>query len=74
MPRLLKRTQLKRSEYEIIGDQTKQEKQPESEDRGSLRDKHLHNYDEEIYDDTDFYERLLQELVETGNQGTIQWL
>ena len=69
MPRLVKRTQLKRSEYHIIGESKKNEAKPVETEEAGLRDKHLHNYDEQIYDDTDFYERLLQELAESGTQG-----
>jgi len=70
MPRLLKRTQLKRGEYKIIGDvvapvDTNQE-------TSSKRDTHLQQHDEEVFDDTDFYERLLQELIESGSQASLQ--
>ncbi|KAF9195883.1 hypothetical protein BGZ50_003144 [Haplosporangium sp. Z 11] len=68
--RLLKRTQLKRSEYHILGtapevkeddEDDKTEKTPEV----SKLDAHLSNHDEEIFDDGDFYQQLLRELIES---------
>ncbi|KAK3839095.1 MAG: apoptosis-antagonizing transcription factor [Linnemannia elongata] len=68
--RLLKRTQLKRSEYHILGtapeikeedENDKTEKTPEV----SKLDSHLSNHDEEIFDDGDFYQQLLRELIES---------
>ena len=66
MPRLLKRTHLKRSEYKILGDVPT----PKSNDAEEQRDSHLNQHDPEVFDDTDFYERLLQELIDTGSQGS----
>jgi protein AATF/BFR2 len=54
--KLLKKTQLKRSEYDIIG-----------KDASSLEDNDGHRvqeYDSEIYDDDDFYHQLLRDLIE----------
>ncbi|KAF9161503.1 hypothetical protein DFQ26_004496 [Actinomortierella ambigua] len=68
--RLLKRTQLKRSEYHILGKplkETDDDEDPSVEktpDTGRL-DAHLSNHDEEIFDDTDFYQQLLRELIES---------
>ncbi|KAG0372282.1 hypothetical protein BGX24_000473 [Mortierella sp. AD032] len=68
--RLLKRTQLKRAEYHILGtapeikdvdENDKSEKTPEV----SKLDSHLSNHDEEIFDDGDFYQQLLRELIES---------
>ncbi|KAG0281490.1 hypothetical protein BGZ95_003145 [Linnemannia exigua] len=68
--RLLKRTQLKRAEYHILGtapeikegdENDKTEKTPEV----SKLDSHLSNHDEEIFDDGDFYQQLLRELIES---------
>lgn len=68
--RLLKRTQLKRSEYHILGtapevkeddENDTTEKTPEN----SNLDSHLSNHDEEIFDDGDFYQQLLRELIES---------
>ncbi|KAG0345373.1 hypothetical protein BG004_003764 [Podila humilis] len=68
--RLLKRTQLKRSEYHILG--TAPEVNEEDENSatektpvGSKLDSHLSNHDEEIFDDGDFYQQLLRELIES---------
>lgn len=52
--KLLKRTQLKRSEYEIVG-----KSETEAEDGRRTQE-----YDTEIYDDDDFYHQLLRELIE----------
>lgn len=30
---------------------------------------HLNDYDEEIFDDGDFYQQLLREVIETGSNG-----
>ncbi|KAJ3274157.1 Sulfate permease 2 [Terramyces sp. JEL0728] len=53
--RLVKRTQLNRGNYK-----TEQEQQPEE-----TRDKHLNDYDKEIFDDGDYYQQLLKELIES---------
>ncbi|XP_015585242.1 protein AATF [Cephus cinctus] len=52
--KLLKRTQLKRSEYEIVGKTLE-------EDQDGRR---VQEHDTEIYDDDDFYHQLLRELIE----------
>ncbi|KAG0243960.1 hypothetical protein BGW41_000793 [Actinomortierella wolfii] len=68
--RLLKRTQLKRSEYHILGKPPKEDDENDdpsvekTPDTGRL-DAHLSNHDEEIFDDTDFYQQLLRELIES---------
>lgn len=54
-PKLRKRTQLKRSEYKIIG------KPSVEEDQDGRR---VQEYDVEIYDDDDFYHQLLRDLIE----------
>jgi len=53
--KLRKRTQLKRSEYNVIG------KFLPNEDNDGKR---IHEYDPEIYDDDDFYHQLLRDLIE----------
>ncbi len=53
-PRLVKRTQLKRTAYEILG---------ESDNEVS------EDYNEEIFDDDDFYHQLLRELIERKTAG-----
>lgn len=54
--KLRKRTQLKRSEYVIIG------KVEPTEDNNEGR--RVQEYDSEIYDDDDFYHQLLRDLIE----------
>nr|XP_031828453.1 protein AATF [Nomia melanderi] len=54
--KLYKRTQLRRSEYNIIG--KKEPLKDKNEDRG------VQEYDSEIYDDDDFYHQLLRDLIE----------
>ncbi|CAD6227359.1 GSCOCG00006128001-RA-CDS [Cotesia congregata] len=54
--KLIKRTQLKRSEYEIVG-----KKSLDETDEDGRR---VQEYDTEIYDDDDFYHQLLRELIE----------
>ncbi|RNA03184.1 hypothetical protein BpHYR1_024110, partial [Brachionus plicatilis] len=59
--RIIKRTQLKRGQYKICG---KEEKIEDETDLESLKNRHLKDYDSEIFDDQDFYNQLLRELVE----------
>ncbi|KAF9333990.1 hypothetical protein BG006_002871 [Podila minutissima] len=68
--RLLKRTQLKRSEYHILGTapEVKEEDENDTTEKTpetSNLDSHLSNHDEEIFDDGDFYQQLLRELIES---------
>ena len=56
--RLLRRTQLKRSDYVVIG--KTEEEQSETSLFSSKKDD---NYDPEIFDDDDFYHQLLRELI-----------
>ncbi|CAG8516745.1 3568_t:CDS:2, partial [Paraglomus occultum] len=56
--RLIKRTQLKRNDEKILG----KEKQNEREEEIILKGD---NYDKEIFDDTDFYQQLLRELIDS---------
>ncbi|XP_012535391.1 protein AATF [Monomorium pharaonis] len=53
--KLRKRTQLKRSEYNIVGKALSNE---------SNDGKRIQEYDPEIYDDDDFYHQLLRDLIE----------
>lgn len=53
--KLRKKTQLKRSEYNIVG------KSLSNEDNDGRR---IQEYDPEIYDDDDFYHQLLRDLIE----------
>ncbi|KAJ1819861.1 rRNA-processing protein bfr2 [Coemansia sp. RSA 2675] len=64
--RLVERTQLKRAEYKIIGKPEDKEDSDESGKRSSAAvDAHLKDRDVEIFDDTDFYQQLLRELIES---------
>ncbi|XP_060523419.1 protein AATF isoform X2 [Cylas formicarius] len=60
--KLIKRTQLKRGEYQVLGKADKEEVPrsfSESQEQTEIDD-----YDVEIFDDTDFYHQLLRELIE----------
>ncbi|CAI2198970.1 10589_t:CDS:2, partial [Funneliformis geosporum] len=59
--RLINRIQLKRNLDKIL------EKKDYDEPNKDIKkhDKHLSNYDVEIFDDTDFYQQLLRELIES---------
>ncbi|KAI8922157.1 apoptosis-antagonizing transcription factor [Powellomyces hirtus] len=64
-PRLIKRSQLRRSDHLPLGQSA-----PATalgDDTGDLQtdDAHLANYDEEIFDDGDYYQQLLKELIES---------
>jgi protein AATF/BFR2 len=58
--RIIKRTQLKRTQMKICGKEESQEPTSYEEQR----DRHLKDYDEEIFDDQDFYNQLLRELID----------
>lgn len=58
--KLRKRTQLRRSDYQIIGE--KPEDQKEENEGSNSRISQLYNT--EIFDDDDFYHQLLRELIE----------
>ncbi|CAI2176073.1 18865_t:CDS:2 [Funneliformis geosporum] len=59
--RLINRTQLKRNLDKILG--KKDYDEPNKDIK--KHDEHLSNYDVEIFDDTDFYQQLLRELIES---------
>ncbi|XP_067135883.1 protein AATF-like [Centruroides vittatus] len=68
-PRLISRTQLKRSTYRILGKEEKKEEAEISEsgkEKLPLQDHRVkdYNYDVEIFDDDDFYHHLLREIIE----------
>lgn len=65
--RLIKRSQLKRSEYKIFGSNGSELSGPNEESKG---DAHLSEYHSEIYDDDDFYQELLKELIESRMADT----
>ena len=56
--RLVKRTRLKRGQYSVLG------KIDDPIEENGL-DKHLNDYDDEIFDDGDYYQLLLKELIES---------
>lgn len=58
----MKRTQLKRGQYKICG-KIESNKEEEAVLIGS-KDRHLKDYDVEIFDDQDFYNQLLRELID----------
>ncbi|XP_013162574.1 PREDICTED: protein Aatf [Papilio xuthus] len=61
--KLIKRTQLKRNEYDIIG--YKKMEENETNDNPVIKDrKDNDEYIPEIFDDSDFYHQLLRELIE----------
>ncbi|KAJ2726787.1 rRNA-processing protein bfr2 [Coemansia sp. Benny D115] len=62
--RLIERTHLKRTEYKIIGEPSVESEESEKNSKGVV-DAHLRNLDTEIFDDSDFYQQLLRELIES---------
>lgn len=60
--RLLKRTQLKRSDYHIVGSHKNDSVEVNNEDNVEI--KATEEYNTEIFDDDDFYHQLLRELIE----------
>ncbi|KAI8365289.1 apoptosis antagonizing transcription factor-domain-containing protein [Radiomyces spectabilis] len=70
---LVKRTQLQRSDYPVLGKQVKNDEEDKTNESESAdqdakdrkADRHLTTYDEEIFDDHDFYSQLLRELIES---------
>ncbi|RWS11348.1 protein AATF-like protein [Dinothrombium tinctorium] len=60
--RLIKRTQLKRSAYRILGTHDENEKAGDEVDE---QQEHETNLDPEIFDDDDFYHQLLRELIDS---------
>ncbi len=67
MERLVKRTQIKRSLYNIIG-KTNENDETLPVNDSKNNDKEI---DPEIFDDDDFYHQLLRELIETKTSGDI---
>ena len=64
--RIIKRTQLKRNAFKVCG---KQIESPTTQtdlisSSSSAKDRHQKDYDEEIFDDQDFYNQLLRELID----------
>lgn len=67
--RLIKRTQLKRSDYKVIGKKEEEENGDDEDEDDELIAKKSTNrrnvYDPEIFDDDDFYHQMLRELIST---------
>ena len=63
--RIIKRTQLKRTMLNIVGKEEEEKQEEEDDDKTKLlRDRHLKDYDAEIFDDQDFYNQLVRELID----------
>ncbi|KAL7312565.1 rRNA-processing protein bfr2 [Mucor circinelloides] len=63
---LIKRTQLQRSDYKVLGKvNVEVDKEQQEIDTGKKPDRHLNTYDVEIFDDQDFYQQQLRELIES---------
>ncbi|CAH3028593.1 unnamed protein product [Porites evermanni] len=67
--RLIKRTQLKRSAYRVLG-KSEEEQRQNMESSEEQSDVHLRDYDPEIFDDDDFYHQLLREFIEQRTSGS----
>lgn len=64
--RLLKRTQLNRSKNRILGKRQRDEEDGQIEPKKAKSSMSgQEEYDEELYDDTDFYQELLKDLIDT---------
>jgi protein AATF/BFR2 len=62
--KLVKKAHLNRSNYKIIGKKVNLGAEDETKDR------HLNDYDEQIYDDGDYYQQLLKEFIDSRMQET----
>ena len=70
----MRRTQLKRSSYRVLGEKCKREELTEKEKRRRAVVATVveeEEYDEEVFDDTDFYQQLLREIIanSSGERG-----
>lgn len=61
--RLVKRTQMKRASYRVLG-KPEESQLPVQEAEETERKPAVHTYDPEIFDDSDFYHQQLRELIE----------
>ncbi|CAO3650790.1 unnamed protein product [Cunninghamella echinulata] len=63
---LIKRTRLQRADYKILGKKKEEVKQNDKEESTNNKsNRYLDTYDEEIFDDNDFYQQQLRELIES---------
>ncbi|GFY49494.1 protein AATF [Trichonephila inaurata madagascariensis] len=70
--RLIKRTQLKRSVYRILGKSEPSNSKSANENEEisvSKQDMLLKDYDPEIFDDDDFYRQILKDIIESKSFG-----
>ncbi|KAG0164520.1 hypothetical protein DFQ28_005774 [Apophysomyces sp. BC1034] len=63
--KLIRRTQLQRTEYKILGKVEEEDDNEENDEAKTKVDRHLSRYDVEIFDDNDFYQQQLRELIES---------
>jgi protein AATF/BFR2 len=70
--KLVKKSKLNRSNYQILGRVIlfNTQKQTPQNIEDETRDTHLNDYDENIYDDGDYYQQLLKEFIDTRMQDT----
>ncbi|KAK9974175.1 hypothetical protein ABG768_022281 [Culter alburnus] len=75
--RLLRRTQMRRSEYRVLGkpepimpEKDSSVTEGEAAELAVKANVHLKDMDEEIFDDDDFYHQLLRELIERKTSAT----
>ncbi len=67
--RLVRRTQMRRGEGRVLGAGIRErQRQTQHEEKrvDQLVDGRVEEYDEEIYDDTDYYQQLLREIISHG--------
>ncbi|XP_022336359.2 protein AATF-like isoform X2 [Crassostrea virginica] len=62
--RLIKRTQMKRASYRVLGKPEESQPRGEQEAEETDRKPTTHSYDPQIFDDSDFYHQQLRELIE----------
>lgn len=67
--KLLKRTQLRRSDYKIIGEKNADDGQATKQESEETPSRISQLYNTEIFDDDDFYHQLLRELIEVKSAG-----
>ncbi|XP_054707536.1 protein AATF-like isoform X2 [Uloborus diversus] len=67
--RLIKRTQLKRSLYRVLGKPEIEDSEESNRNDSSKQDLLLKDYDPEIFDDDDFYRQMLKDVIESKSVG-----
>eukprot|EP01027_Heterolobosea_sp_BB2_P017925 GEZU01025338.1.p1 GENE.GEZU01025338.1~~GEZU01025338.1.p1 ORF type:complete len:228 (+),score=68.05 GEZU01025338.1:108-791(+) len=66
--RLIQRTQVKRNNYTTLGKRART--QEDNDTNNNAANGNLQERDPEIFDDTDFYQTILRELIQTGGGAT----